>query len=150
MPLSIINRIKESLGAVLSSLFLVGCFCLQAAFLFLPIETVGIAGNHSSDLSAANNTDQSRSLSARNLQQNETKNGKFEETDGHHIQGNGSNGGHSFRRGLGVPFLPEALCFVPIANRIQQKAFDDRPSFIFSDYHKQSFARAGPDRFLMA
>lgn len=149
MPQFIVNRIKDSMGAVLASLFLLGCFCIQAANLSLSVEPAELAENHCSDFSSAKKTEGSRSLSVEDFQRKDTGKGKVEESDGPNVRSR-KNGGHSSRRGFWDPFLPDELSFVPISTCIQEKASGNAFSIIFSDYHKQSFARAGPGNFLMA
>lgn len=149
MSQSYISRIKDFLGAMLASMFLLGGFCLQTSFLSLLIENAEFAENHSSDFASVKNTEQSRSLSSQSIQLNEAENGKIEESSASNIRSK-RNGERFSQRNLWDPFLPDALCLVSLNIYRQGTASESTFVIIFSDYHKQSFARAGPDNFLMA
>lgn len=148
MPQSIASRIRDFLGAVMASLFLLGCFCVQADLFSLSMETAELAGKHGPGLSSAKDTNVGLSRPNQNLRQKKNGNGNYEPSDESCNQGK-RNGGHSCRRSLFEPYPPDALCLVSIAIRMRLRASGDTSTVIFSDYHKQSFARAGPGNSLM-
>ena len=148
MPQSIAGRIRNFLGAVMASLFPLGCFCVQADLFSLSMEKAELAGKHGSGLSSAKDEARGLSRPPQNLRQKKNGNGNYRQSDESCIQGK-RNGGHSCRRSLFEPYPPDALCLVPIAIRMRRMASGDTSTVIFSDYHKQSFARAGPGNSLV-
>ena len=148
MPQPTKSRIKDTIGAALASLLLLGCFCIQASVFSLSIETAELAENHNSGLSSAKDNEANRSLSDQIFPRNKTGNGKSEEYEGGNVRCKRSGGQSPRKGGLFESLPPDALCFVPIAIRIHRMASGNTSSFVSGDFHKQIFARAGPVYFL--